>query len=179
MTLKLTEIARKKLENYFDEKDFILDEETKKEYSAKKACFVTLTKDDELRGCVGSLVAHQALWKDVLDNIMNAAFSDNRFKPLEKKELNKIKIEISVLSEPERISYKDSDDLLKQINNKKGIILKKGFLSATFLPQVWEQIPFKKKFLEQLSLKAGLDKDSWKEKGVEILYYSVDVEKED
>jgi AmmeMemoRadiSam system protein A len=179
MVLKLTEIARKKLEAYFDGKDFELDRETKEKYKEEKACFVTLTRDGELRGCVGSLQAHQSLWKDVLDNTSNAAFNDTRFKPLEKKELNKIEIEVSVLTKPERLFFESSDELLRKVDNKMGIILKKGFLSATFLPQVWEQIPFKQKFFEQLSLKAGLSKDAWKEKGIEISYYRVEVEKED
>lgn len=178
MVLKLIEIARKKLEAYFDGKDFVLDEETKKKYHEEKACFVTLTKQGELRGCVGSLQAHLPLWKDVIDNVVNAAFNDTRFHPLEKKELNKIEIEISVLTKPERLFFENIDDLLKKVDNKMGIILKKGFLSATFLPQVWEQIPFKQKFFEQLSLKAGLSKDAWKEKGVEVSFYRAEVERE-
>jgi len=178
MVLKLTEIARKKLESYFDGKDFEPDKETKEKYKEERACFVTLTKNGELRGCVGSLTAHQALWKDVLDNTINATFNDSRFPPLEKKELNKIEIEVSVLTKPERIYFENTSDLLKQVDNKMGITLKKGFLSATFLPQVWEQISFKQKFFEQLSLKAGLNKDAWKEKGIEVSFYRAEVERE-
>ena len=74
------------------------------------------------------------------------------------------------------MSYKDEKDLLKKLNPKMGIILKKGYSSATFLPQVWEQIPDKIKFLEQLSMKAGLNKDSWK--SAEIWYYTVKAEEE-
>ena len=65
---------------------------------------------------------------------------------LNKKELNKIEIEVSVLSTPERIDFENIDELLRKINPKMGIILKKGFLSATFLPQVWNQISVKNKF---------------------------------
>jgi len=180
MVLKLTEIVRKTLEAYFESRPFELDEETKKHFSEKKASFVTLTlnKNGDLRGCIGSLEAKQELWKDIQENALNAAFKDTRFNPLEKKELNNIEIEVSVLSNPERLDFKDSDDLLRKVNNKMGIILKKGFLSATFLPQVWNQISVKNKFLEQLSLKAGLNKDAWKEKDARFFYYYVEFEKE-
>lgn len=179
MVLSLIEIARKKFEAYFEGSDFNLDNETKEAYSQLKACFVTITKKGELRGCAGNLQANQQLWKSVLENAMNAGFNDNRFSPLEKKELPRIKIEISVLSEPKRISYDNSDDLLKKVNNQMGIIIKKGFLSATFLPSVWKQIPFKKRFFEQLSIKAGLEKDAWKGDNIQVLSYSVEDIKED
>ena len=176
MVLTLTQLARHTLEAYFQNQKFEPDEETKKKYSDKKACFVTLTKNDQLRGCVGSLIATQELWKDVQENAINAAFRDSRFPPLTKEELNKIKIEISVLTAPKKLEYENEKDLLEKINKDMGIILKKGFYSATFLPQVWEQLPDKIQFLEHLSLKAGLDKDAWKT--ADIFYYKVEIEKE-
>ncbi len=174
--MKLTEIARKTLENYFAGKKFSPDESTKKEFGEKRACFVTLTINGGLRGCIGSLEARQELWKDVMQNAVNAAFNDPRFPPLSKEELKRIKIEVSVLSEKKKLSYKDEKDLLEKIDNKMGIIIKKNGYSATFLPQVWEQLPDKIEFLEQLSLKAGLNKDSWKQS--EIFYYRVEAEEE-
>jgi len=176
MVLTLTQLARHTLEAYFQNQKFEPDEETKKKYSDKKACFVTLTKNDQLRGCVGSLIATQELWKDVQENAINAAFRDSRFPPLTKEELNKIKIEISILTAPKKLEYENEKDLLEKINKDMGIILKKGFYSATFLPQVWEQLPDKIQFLEHLSLKAGLDKDAWKT--ADIFYYKVEIEKE-
>jgi len=180
MVLKLTEIARRTLEAYFEGKQFELDEETKKQFEEKKASFVTLTlnKNGDLRGCVGSLEANKELWKDIQENALNAAFKDTRFQALEKKELNKVEIEVSVLSTPERLEFENTEELLRKITNKMGIILKKGFLSATFLPQVWNQIQSKQKFLEQLSIKAGLNKDAWKEKDAKFFYYYVDLETE-
>ncbi len=174
--MKLTELARKTLEASFNNEKFEPDAETKKKYSEKRACFVTLTLNGELRGCVGSLEAHQELWKDVQDNAINAAFYDTRFFPLTKEELDKIKIEVSVLSPSERIEFSSPQELLEKIDNKMGIILKKNFHTATFLPQVWEQIPDKIRFLEELSLKAGLNKDAWKD--AEIWFYRVSVEEE-
>jgi len=174
--MNLTQLARKTLEFYFENKSFKPDEQTKKKYNQKKACFVTLEKNNQLRGCIGCLEARQELWKEVQENAINAAFKDFRFSQLTKKELNKIKIEVSILSKPKKLNYENEKDLLGKINNKMGIILKKGFNSATFLPQVWEQISDKIEFLEHLSLKAGLNKDVWRKS--EILFYEVDAEKE-
>ncbi len=174
--MDILQLARKTLENYFNNKKFEPDAETKLKYSEKKASFVTLTKNTSLRGCIGSLEAHQELWKDVQSNSVNAAFSDPRFPQLTKSELSQIKIEVSVLSIPKKLEYKNEQELLNKINSQMGIILKKGFSTSTFLPQVWEQIPDKIKFLEQLSLKAGLPQDAWKT--VEIQYYTVKKYKE-
>jgi len=176
MTLTLTQIARKILESQFEEKKFKLDNKTKEKYPEKLSCFVTLTKNRELRGCIGSLTPTQELWKDVQENAINAAFNDPRFLQLKKDELKQIKIEVSVLSQPRKLIYKNPDDLLDKIKKDMGIILKKGFYNATFLPQVWEQIPDKVEFLQHLSIKAGLPADAWKNS--EIFYYNVKIEKE-
>jgi len=174
--MNLTQLARKTLEFHFEGRKFEPDESTKKKFSKKQACFVTLTINKQLRGCIGSLIARQELWKDVQENSLNASFSDPRFYPLTKEELKKVKIEVSVLSIPKKLEFKDEKDLLEKINNKMGIILKKDYHTATFLPQVWEQLPDKIDFLGQLSLKAGLNKDAWKNS--EIEYYTVKIEKE-
>ncbi|MBP6857118.1 AmmeMemoRadiSam system protein A [Candidatus Pacearchaeota archaeon] len=177
MALKLTEIARKTLEEYFKGGNFLPDDYTRSIYNKKQACFVTLTIDGKLRGCIGSLIPQRELWKDVQENAINAAVHDFRFPKLTEKELSKIKIEISVLSLPKKIKSINEKDLLMRVNPGKGYILKKGGFSSTFLPQVWEQIPDKIEFLESLSVKAGLNRNSWK--SGELWSYSVIVEKED
>lgn len=174
--MNLIQLTRKTIELHFLGNLFQPDEKTKEKYKDKKACFVTLTKKGSLRGCIGCLEARQELWKDVQENSINAAFYDSRFIPLTKDELNKIKIEVSILSKPIRLKYKDEEDLLNKLNDKMGIILKKDHFSSTFLPQVWEQISDKIEFLEHLSLKAGLNKNAWKK--TEIWYYYVEIEKE-
>lgn len=173
--MKLTQLSRKTLEIYFNEKEFEPLKETKEKYKQERATFVTFTKDGELRGCIGSLKARQELWKDVIENTINAA-NDPRFSPLTKQELNKIKIEVSVLSPAKEIKFKEPETLLKNISKDMGIILQKGFNRATFLPQVWEMIPEKIEFLEELSLKAGLNKDEWKKS--KIFSYKVKIEEE-
>jgi len=174
--MNLTDIARKSIESALNGDDFKIDEVTRKKFSKLGACFVTLTINGELRGCVGSLQAYRPLWEDVRENALNAAFEDSRFSPLEKGELHRIKIEVSVLSAPQKLEYKNEKDLLEKLNSKMGLILKKGFASATFLPQVWEELPDKIDFLEHLSRKAGLSKDAWKTADFE--FYTVTSEKE-
>ncbi|HLC86778.1 MAG TPA: AmmeMemoRadiSam system protein A [Candidatus Nanoarchaeia archaeon] len=176
MALKLTELARKTIEAYFNDEGFVVDNATKLKFKDKKASFVTLTKNKKLRGCIGSLESRKELWKDVQENVINSAFHDPRFMPLKKEELKAIKIEISVLTKPKKIEAKDAESLLDKIDKNMGLILKKGYQSSTFLPQVWEEIPDKEGFLEELSLKAGLDEDGWKNS--EIWYYRVEVERE-
>jgi len=165
-------LARESIIAYLHGREVEVSDEIKKKYGSKRACFVTLTEDEDLRGCIGSLEAKQELWKDVMDNAVNAGFHDPRFPELEEDEFDDIKIEISVLSEAEKLGYKDEEDLLRKIDNKMGIILKKGFNSATFLPQVWEQLTDKQAFLEQLCLKAGLFEDDWK--NADISFYRVE-----
>lgn len=166
---ELLKVARETIESELSGKKLIIDDKIKKKYSSKLACFVTLTIDDELRGCIGTLEAHQELWKNVADNAKNAAFNDCRFNPLSPDELEKIHVEISVLTKPQKLGI--GADIYDKIDNKMGIILKKGCNSATFLPQVWEQLPTKKEFFEHLSRKAGLSRDDWKE--AELSFYRV------
>ena len=123
-----------------------------------KACFVTLNLDGKLRGCIGSLVAYRNLLDDLIKNAKAAAFSDPRFSPLSKEEFEKIEFEISILTKPEPLDYKDFEDLKsKLIPNKHGVILQLDGRRATFLPQVWEQLPSFEEFMIHLCQKAGLD----------------------
>jgi len=167
---ELLKLARSAIESQFNGKKNRVSDEIKKKYGEKKACFVTLTENGDLRGCIGSLEAHQELWKDVIDNAINAGFNDYRFEPLEEEELENIKVEISILSKPVKLGI--GKNVFDKIDNKMGIILKHNKGSATFLPQVWEQISNKQVFLEELSMKAGLFKDDWKDS--EIWFYRVE-----
>jgi AmmeMemoRadiSam system protein A len=165
-------LSRKVIESELNKENISL-ENIPEELEEDKACFVTLTKDGELRGCIGSLEAQNDLCQNIIDNSSKAAFYDPRFSALTKEELDDVKIEISVLSEPIKLEYSDKRDLLEKLEpNKHGVILIKDEFSATFLPQVWEQLPDKEKFLEQLSQKAGLKKDTWQNS--EIYVYKVE-----
>jgi len=130
------------------------------------AAFVTLYigKEKILRGCIGSLESRRPLVMDVINNAINAAFDDPRFYPVKQEELKEIKIEISVLTKPEKLEVKDKDDLLKKLIPKKhGLIIQSSWHRATYLPIVWEQLPDKVQFLSELCEKAGLPKDAWKD----------------
>jgi AmmeMemoRadiSam system protein A len=172
----LLKLAREAIICNLDGKNLEVNKDIIKKYSEKGACFVTLTQNGELRGCIGSLEARQELYKDVIENALNASFNDYRFTPLKKEELDKIKIEISILTKPKKLDYQDENDLLKKLSPDMGIILTKHMRSATFLPQVWDQLPDKIEFLKHLSTKAGLKKDDWKD--ADYQYYTVEKVKE-
>ena len=128
------------------------------------ASFVTLELDGILRGCIGSIIAHKPLIKDLIHNAHAAAFSDPRFPPLTLNEYNKISIQVSLLSKPERLEFKTEKELLEKLTPQTdGLIIRDGNFQAVFLPDVWEQLPDKKEFLEQLKLKAGLPKNYFSE----------------
>jgi len=141
----------------------------------KKACFVTLTTSGDLRGCIGHLVAIQALYLDIIENAFSAAFSDPRFSVLSKKEFQKTKIEVSVLTNPEELKFSSPDELLEKIvAGKDGLIITKGQRSATFLPSVWEELPKKEDFLSHLCMKAGLSDEEWLSPGLRVQrYYAI------
>ena len=141
----------------------------------KKACFVTLTKSGALRGCIGHLMAMEPLHQAVAENARNAALRDPRFPPVQPDELDQIKIEISVLTEPQPLPFSSPDDLLSKLHpNEDGVLLHIGPRTATFLPQVWAQIPDKVEFLSHLSQKAGCEPSAWRGKDVSVSIYHVE-----
>ena len=125
--------------------------------SEKRATFVTLNEYGELRGCIGSLEPHRTLLDDLVSNAKAAAFHDPRFMPLDKSEFDKIEIEVSILSVPKLLEYDSIDDLKSKVKvGTDGIVLKHYGYQATFLPQVWEQLPTFELFFAHLCQKAGL-----------------------
>lgn len=173
----LLNLARQTIVDYFSigQKTKIDRGKVDKELLKPASTFVTLTKKGELRGCVGSLIAKKPLYEDIINNSLLAAFSDTRFPQVGKDELSEIKIEISVLSEPKPYLYNNIDELIKKIEPKKhGLIIQNGFNQATYLPQVWDELPDKIIFLESLCLKAGLPQNAWQSDSTEIFYYQVD-----
>ena len=155
----LLQIAKTAILNKFDKKYVINKEDILREYpylSKKGAAFVTLNYNKQLRGCIGSIIAHQSLLDDIIQNAVSAAFSDPRFQPLNAEELSGLNLEVSVLTEPKLLEYQDFEDLKQKIHpNIDGLILKYGQYQGTFLPQVWEQLPKPEQFLEHLSYKAN------------------------
>lgn len=143
------------------------------------ASFVTLTLRGQLRGCIGSLQAHRPLIADVRANAVAAAMNDPRFYPLEEEEFPKIRIEVSLLSPPESVEFSNETELLQWIvPGKDGLIISNGMHRATFLPQVWEQLPEPKEFLAHLKQKANMPSDTPMET-LKVQRYRVDKWKED
>ena len=171
---ELLAIARESIAARLENNQFEVgkvDEELKK----SRSTFVTLTKNGELRGYIGSLLAHYSLAKDVAQNAVSAAFSDPRFPPLSKSELAEIKIEISILTPPRNLKYSNAADLLAKLRaGKDGVIITSEWNSATYLPQVWEDLPKKKEFLESLCVKAGLPFNAWQSGKLKIEIYEVE-----
>jgi AmmeMemoRadiSam system protein B/AmmeMemoRadiSam system protein A len=136
--------------------------------------FVTLKIKGQLRGCIGNLTSTETVLDGVKRNAVNAAFHDPRFSPLSKEELDRTEIEVSILSEPQPLAFRDAQDLIKKLRVQvDGVIIRKGHASATFLPQVWEQLPRPEDFLTHLCRKAGLSADAWKNSELEVLTYQV------
>jgi hypothetical protein len=129
------------------------------------ATFVTLTINKHLRGCIGSLEARLPLAQDVVQNAYASAFQDPRFPPLRSDELEKIAIEISLLSPMEAISFRDEADLISQLRpGIDGVLIAEGKHRGVFLPLVWRSLPGKPEFWQALKQKAGLSVDFWSDK---------------
>jgi AmmeMemoRadiSam system protein B/AmmeMemoRadiSam system protein A len=125
------------------------------------ATFVTLTKNGQLRGCIGSLSPQRPLGADIAENALGAAFRDPRFPALAREEWPQCRVEVSLLSTPKPLRFADEADLLGQVvPGEDGLILEADGKRGTFLPQVWEGIPDKQVFLRELVKKAGLPPDT-------------------
>jgi len=125
------------------------------------ATFVTLLKEGELRGCIGSLDAVRPLGHDVAENAVAAAFRDPRFPALSAQEWPRCKVELSLLSAAQPMRFGDETDLLRQIHaGEDGLIVEAEGRRGTFLPQVWDSLPDKRAFLDALLRKAGLPADT-------------------
>jgi AmmeMemoRadiSam system protein B/AmmeMemoRadiSam system protein A len=166
-------IARKTLESIYNgEEVSIASYEITPNLKKVQGCFTTLNKNGNLRGCIGHILPQEELYKCVIDNIINAALHDSRFNPVTNDELKDIEIEISVLSVPERLSFKSGEDLKDKLRpNIDGVVLKKGWHQSTYLPQVWEQLPDKELFLSNLCIKGGMTLDCWKDTKTEVYTY--------
>ena len=140
------------------------------ENNSPAGVFITLKKSGSLRGCIGTIFGEKPLLESVTKMTLQSAFCDPRFPPLAVQELEKTKIEISVLSPMKKI--KSLDEI---IPFQHGVYVKSGFHSGVFLPQVWEQLPDKKMFLKELCFsKAGLSPDAYQDPKTEIFIYTVD-----
>lgn len=145
-------------------------------FAEKRAVFVTLLQQQRLRGCIGSLEAVESLRDSVRRNAVRAALHDPRFSPLTPRELGAVTIEISVLTAPQALEYRDAAHLLQLLESGRDGLIVQGphGAQATFLPQVWQQLPGPEQFLAALCQKAGLPAGAWKGKQLTYLRYRVE-----
>ena len=142
----------------------------------RQGVFVTLNKENMLRGCIGSLLGVESIIDGVRRHAVNAALRDHRFPMVTMDEVKELRIDISVLTPPQNLEYKDGGDLIQKLRpNVDGVILKEpgGGSGATFLPQVWEQLPAPEMFLSHLCQKAGLPDNRWQASELIIQTYQV------
>jgi AmmeMemoRadiSam system protein A len=145
-----------------------------------RGTFVSLHKRGDLRGCIGNIAPVKTIWDGVCDNSRHAAFNDSRFSPLKGSELSDTIIEISILTRPQVLDYKDADELLSTLRPEiDGVIIEHHNQSATFLPQVWSQLADPSDFLTHLCTKAGLSPEQWKTGDLRVSTYQVQLFEED
>ncbi len=167
---KLKKLARETIEAVFAGKEPKMPEDSDKLLS-KRGAFVTIKNGGQLRGCIGHIRGVAPLVNTVKEMALQAAFHDPRFRPLDKKELKEIEIEISVLTPMKKIT-----DVAEIEVGVHGIYLEKGVHAGLLLPQVATEYGWNRTtFLEYTCLKAGLPKDAYKAKDVNIYIFSADV----
>ncbi len=143
-------------------------------FGRKQGVFVTLHLDGQLRGCMGSLASDEPVRRGVERNAVNAAFNDPRFSPLTADEFARVDVEVSILTPPEPLSPKTPQGIAQElVPARDGVVIQKGAARATFLPQVWEQLPGVSDFLSHLCIKAGLAPDEWTRPGILVSTYQV------
>ena len=144
-------------------------------FQEKRGVFVTLNRRGRLRGCIGSLVGAEPIVEGVRRNAINAAFHDHRFAPLSPEEFDDLRVEVSILTEPRPLEYRDGEDLVEKLRpGIDGVIIRdpRG-AGATFLPQVWDQLPNPGAFLGHLCRKAGLPESAWQNGDLAVQTYQV------
>ncbi len=172
--MALLRLAHQAIKYYLKTGETLESKITDEALKIKKGVFVTLKRNDELRGCVGYSLPHKALFETVIESAISAATQDFRFQSIASEELNEIKIEISILTLPKVVK-----DISEIEVGKHGIIVSKGPNNGLLLPQVpgkwnWDL----ETYLNHGCLKAGLSESEWK-KRARIEIFSAQVFSED
>lgn len=168
----LLKIARSSIEGKLAKEEITIPKSADLEaVSGKNGVFVTLHKKGSLRGCIGNFVSDKPLYRLVMEMALSAAFRDPRFPPLAQAELDKIDIEISVLSPLE--PCKDIEEIMV---GRHGIYLINGYNRGVLLPQVATDYGWDRNtFLDQTCVKAGMQPGCWKHPETEILVFSAEI----
>lgn len=171
----LLKLARDTMVNYLTKSIITRFDEEDPVYRQKAGAFVTIHKHGALRGCIGMIEGARPLYETIITMAIEASTADPRFKPVGPEELGEIDIEISVLYSKKKVKSIEEIEL-----GRHGVIVRRGFNSGVFLPQVAVETGWdKKEFMEHLcSGKAGLEKDAYLKPGIEIYVFEAEVFKE-
>jgi uncharacterized protein (TIGR00296 family) len=167
---ELVKKARKAVIEFLKNNSKISDAEFNSKFDFSSGVFVTLNKQDSLRGCIGYPLPIKKLSDGLIDAAISAATQDTRFSPVSIDELDKITFEVTVLTPPVEIKVEQPSEYLKQIQvGKDGLIVENSYSSGLLLPQVPTEYGWNiEEFLEYTCQKAGLEKDAWKDKDTKI-----------
>jgi|TARA_B100001971_G_C17959251_1_gene416555 uncharacterized protein (TIGR00296 family) len=173
----LINLAKESIKTHFSEKEPNITEDIKQKYSDKRGVFVTLNKDGQLRGCIGFTEPIYILYEAILKAAKSAAFQDPRFPPVQQDEIDSLSIEISILTPPQLIKVRKSEDYLKEIKiGKDGLIIKTGLSSGLLLPQVASEYDWDvEKLLRHTCMKANLSYEAWKDLKHEIYKFQAQI----
>ena len=168
--IQLVKMARKVVTKFLKNNLKILDSEFNSKFNFSAGVFVTINKEEDLRGCIGYPTPVKKLSEGLVDAAISAATMDPRFPPVTSDELDKITFEVTLLTPPVEIKVREYSEYLSEIKvGRDGLIVENGFSSGLLLPQVpieygWNE----KEFLEYTCQKAGLNRDAWKEKSTVV-----------
>lgn len=178
---ELIKIARDSILSVYEDKRQEITPDIKKRFSKLKGAFVTLTIDDQLRGCIGFTQPVQPLYSTIIGAAKSAAFRDPRFPELSREEYDSVKVEISVLTVPKYMQVSKPEEYLDQIKiGEDGLIIKGSYTSGLLLPQVFsEHKCTPKSALEWTCEKAGLPKNAWKDLNNKIYKFQAQIFKEE
>ncbi len=167
---ELVKIARRAVTKFLKTNSKIDDAEFNSKFDFSSGVFVTLNKQNSLRGCIGYPIPVKKLSDGLIDAAISAATQDTRFSPVSFDELDKITFEVTVLTPPVEIKVKEYADYLKEIQvGRDGLIVENSYSSGLLLPQVPMEYGWNvEEFLEYTCQKAGLGKDAWKDKDTKI-----------
>lgn len=168
----MEQLAKETVETYVKEGRRHFVENPPQNLKKKLACFVTIKDNIDLRGCIGTIEPTGKLFESIIDNAISASSRDYRFVPITEDELPELNYEVSVLTEPVYLEFRNEKDLLEKIIDK-GLIVEKYGHRAVYLPQVWENFSSPEEFLSSLCRKAGLPGESWHEKGMNFFVFEL------
>jgi len=166
----LVKMARNSVTEYLQNNTRINNKEFNSRFNIDSGIFVTITKENSLRGCIGYPLPIKKLSNAVIDSAIAAATEDPRFSPINPNELNNLIFEITVLTPPIEIKVEKYEDYLSVIKvGRDGLIVENKQCSGLLLPQVPKEYGWDiEEFLAHTSEKAGLEKNAWKDQDTKV-----------